>query len=108
MAVFGCNLSSAPKNLSTGGLSIPFLNLANEQKFKTIDFPEIKVKTGFQNDRPLYDHQHRIWWTFWESKVSPATAPIVVWVMGGPGVTPAGIFFGFGGPFVVSEDGEWN
>jgi hypothetical protein len=108
MAVFGCSLSSAPKNLSTAGLSNPFLNLANQQKFKTIDFPDIIVKTGFQNDRPIYDHQHRIWWTLWESKVSPATAPIIVWIMGGPGVTPAAIFFSFGGPFTIDEAGVWN
>jgi hypothetical protein len=56
---------------------------------------------GFQNDRPTYDESHNIWWTFWESKRLPATDPIIVWIMGGPGVSPAGLFFGFGGPFTI-------
>ena len=102
----GCSLSSATKNLSTAGLSTPYLKLADDQKFKTLNFPDIKKQAGFQNDRPFYDHEHRIWWTFWESKVSPATAPIVVWVMGGPGVTPASVFFNFAGPFILGPDGE--
>jgi hypothetical protein len=101
LAVSSCILSAAPEDLTPESLSTSFLKFANEQKFKTLDFPDIKFKAGFQNDRPTYDESHNIWWTFWESKRSPATAPIIVWIMGGPGASPALLMFGIGGPFVI-------
>ena len=48
--------------------------------------------------------KHYFYWYF-ESRNSPATAPLVLWLTGGPGCSSEVALFGENGPCKVSEDG---
>jgi hypothetical protein len=94
----------APKNLTskTGSANITVRYKAVPNGICELD-PDVKSFSGYAD---VDENQHIFWWFFEARNVDPETAPLTIWINGGPGSSSMIGLFQELGPCRINENGK--